>query len=114
MGKVLRARVQRIRVPQAGLDVATAYADMNMYVCCFQVWSLCLSFCVCVPSIVGSKSTNEDVPAGETSIPSHLDHMLHLLCEEDSEADGGMVCTCACVGGVAAAAPVATLHAPPC
>ena len=63
-------------------------ADKNGYNV-IQLPSVCLSACLSV----GSKSTNEDVPAGETSIPSHLDHMLHLLCEEDSEADGGMVRT---------------------
>ena len=50
-------------------------ADKNGYNV-IQLPSVCLSTCLSV----GSKSTNEDVPAGETSIPSHLDHMLHLLC----------------------------------
>ena len=68
------------------------------YIHCIRVVvAVCLYVCLC--PLVGSKSTNEDVPAVETSIPSHLDHMLHLLCEEDEEADEGMVRTCACGHG---------------
>lgn len=64
----------------------------------FYMWSACMCVCLSVSVCVGSKSSNEDVPAIETSIPSHLDHMLHLLCEEDSEADGGMVRSVCVVG----------------